>query len=147
MKERFEARPRLGEKALSTEDRAKLFWPRVARDSERQTLQTDPIATCQHYRPVVARASGGRHDDWNLLNWSPSSTACFNQIPRHWFSCSLEHSLLYGRRSATRTIHIEFSPFLHPLRLCALFEGENKPRVKLPPCCHVPGGASSSHHR
>src|SRR5260370_23682784 len=89
MKERFEARPRLGEKALSTEDGAKLFWPRVARDSERQTLQTDPIATCQYYRPVVARASGGRHDDWSLLNWTPNSTACLNQIRRHWFSCPL----------------------------------------------------------
>ena len=44
MKERFEARTCLGEAALSTEDATKLLWPRVARDFERQTLQTGPIA-------------------------------------------------------------------------------------------------------
>src|SRR5258706_14238676 len=93
MKEIFEARPCLGEKGLSTEDGTKLLWPRVARDFERQTLQTSPVTACQHYGPAVSRPSDRRHDDWSLLNWSPNSTACFDQIGRHWFYFSREHSL------------------------------------------------------
>jgi hypothetical protein len=41
----------------------KLFWPRVVRDIERQTLQAGPVATRQHYSPAVSRPSDRRHDD------------------------------------------------------------------------------------
>jgi hypothetical protein len=47
MEECSEARPRLGEKALSPEDGTELLWPRIAGDFERQALQTGSVAACQ----------------------------------------------------------------------------------------------------
>src|ERR1700733_9292124 len=101
MKERSEACPSLGEKALLTYDRTELLWPRVARDFERQTLQTDPVATCQHHSPPVSRPLDGRHDGWSPLRWSPISARFFDRIGRHASltplstRCSLVWTLTY----------------------------------------------------
>jgi hypothetical protein len=45
MKQRFETRPSLGKKGLSTEEGTKLFWSPVTRDFERQALQTGSVST------------------------------------------------------------------------------------------------------
>jgi hypothetical protein len=94
MKEQLETRPCPGEEALYTENGTKLLWPGVARDSSVGLCKRTPSPPASSTRPVVARASGGSHDRWNLLNWSLNSTATFNQIRTHRFCFSLEHSLL-----------------------------------------------------
>jgi hypothetical protein len=62
MKQRFKTSPCLGKKGLSTEERTKLFWPLVARDFERQALQTGSVSTRQNYSPAVSRRSVSRQD-------------------------------------------------------------------------------------
>src|SRR5260370_16370686 len=62
MKQRFKTSPCLGKKSLSTEERTKLFWPLVARDFERQALQTGSASTRQNYSPAVSRRSVSRQD-------------------------------------------------------------------------------------
>jgi len=67
MKQRFKPSPRLGKKSLSTEERTKLFWPLVARDFERQALQTGSVSTRQNYSPAVSRRSVSRQDGRGVL--------------------------------------------------------------------------------
>src|SRR5260370_24194975 len=99
--ERFEARPCLGKKALSTKDGTKLLWPRVARNFERQTLQTDPVTTCQHNSPAVSRLpdSSPRFDPIGHRSYSsmirltssqeidPSPRRNIGRLPACYFVC------------------------------------------------------------
>src|ERR1700683_1882135 len=86
MKQRFEARPCLGEKGFSTEDGTELFWSQVARDFERQVLQTGPVSTGQNYSPAMSHRSARRHDGRRVFNGGQNSATCLDQVGRHRFS-------------------------------------------------------------
>src|SRR5580704_10129214 len=83
MKQGFKARPCLGKKGLSTEERTKLFWPLVARDFESQALQTRSVSTRENYSPAVSRRSVRGQDGCGVFKGTRNSITCIDQAERH----------------------------------------------------------------